>query len=200
MLDFEELLSALLSFTDAKNHVIETVQKIKEHFGSCERCFYAPFAELTSIDGVTASVARLIRLCSAVVCHRDISSLIGKTVKDYCELFLSVIKGRFEEEFWAAALTDTGTLINIACISDGGPGTVEVRAAALCRFAAQNASRRIIIAQSHIGTDRAEASVADGRALKYMGDVMKNYGVELVGQVIVAGSEAAFYDYVSEHT
>ncbi len=198
MLDDEELLCLLLSFTNIKKSVTETVQRLKEHFGSAERCFYASFSELVSIDGVTESAARLIKLCSAIPCHRDIPNLIGKTVKDYCKLFLSVIKSRFDEEFWAAALADNGVLINVACISDGGPGAVEVRAADLCRFAAQNASRRIVIAHSHIGSGKAEASMADERALKYIGGVLAGYGVELVGQVIVSGKDAEFYGYTAE--
>ena len=197
-LDFEELLCALLSFTGMKGSVAETVGEITAHFGSAERCFYASSSELMSIGGITDSAARLIRLCSAVVCHRDVSSLIGKSVKDYCELFLSVIKSRFNEEFWAAALSESGALININCIADGGAGSVEVCASALCRFAAQNASRRLIIAHSHIDTDNAEASAADERALKYIGGVLANCGVELAGQVIVSGRDAKFYGYTKD--
>ena len=189
----EELLALLISNTDCKHHVRETVDAIKRHFGSCRRCYYASYTELTSIDGLSHNAAMLILLTSGILNHRDIPSLIGKQVKDYCELFLAVMRRGFDEELWAAALTEDGVLKNIERISSGIPGAVELRAASLCKFAADNSSRHLVIAHSHSEGSSTEASNTDIRMSEYIAETLALYGVELIGHVIVAGKKAEFF-------
>ncbi len=191
----EELLVLLLSFSDCKTHVRETVQEIKKHFGSFRNCYFASNSELSHIDGMTRNAAVLMQLTAAIANHRDIPSLLGKYVHDYCDLFASVIGKSLDEELWAAALTDKGELINVECISRGTVNMVGVSGSVLCRFAAKNKSRYVVVAHSHLDGCSPEASKMDFKAMEYVGSTMSLYGITLIGQVILSDKGARFYPY-----
>lgn len=197
-LNGRELLELLLSFTDCKHNVRDTADAIGKHFGSFRNCYFASSEELTAIDGVSENAAILMLMCASIANRRDIGLLKGKPVRDFCSLFLSVVGRSLDEELWAAALTESGVLINVECISKGSSGSVDAPITVFSRFAAKNNSRHIVIAHSHFEGAGTEASKNDIRSMEYIGGMLSVCGIALIGQVIVSGNGAEFYPYTEK--
>lgn len=191
----EELMGLLLSFAKCDRPIETTVNNICERFGGCRRAYMATYDELIAVDGVTRSSAVLILIAASLTRRKYAGDYIGKRVDDYAEMFLSVMRRRFDEQLWTAIIREDGRIAAVECISVGASMSVSVDIQKLLRFATMYGSTRVVIAHSHPEGSSTESSFADVASIEKIDSALAPFDVHVIGYVIVSGREAAFYEY-----
>ncbi len=191
----EDLLFLLLYFANCPKGVKKTTDNILRHFGTCQRAYLASYEELKAVDGVTHSAAVLILLVTTLMCPKKVGDYIGKRNIDYVEMFSSVIRRSFDEELWAAAISDDGRLIAAGRLAVGTSATVNLKPSTLLRFAGINKASAVVAAHTHPLEASAEPSKEDIKAAKLMNRELTKFGVKFMGHVIISGRESKYYPF-----
>lgn len=191
----EELMGLLLSFSKCDRRIETTVQNICERFGSCQKAYMATYDELMAVDGVTRSSAVLILIAASLTRRKYAGDYIGKRVDDYAEMFLSVMRRRFDEQLWTAIIGEDGRVVAVECISVGASMSVSVDIQKLLRFATMHGSAKVIIAHSHPEDSSTESSFADLASIEKIDSALAPFDVHVIGHVIVSGRKAEFHKY-----
>ncbi len=193
-----DMIALLLSFTDCKNRIPQVLEGLRSCFGTPKRCFFANYTDLIGIDGMTHHAAMLLLLTAKVSQLKDKKPVKTKNIKEFDKLFLGYIRRSRDEEFWVALINEKNDMVEIKRLAVGNNCRVEISVSDIINFAAYHNVRRVVVAHSHPDTNRIEISEQDMRAIKYMGDALEVVGIELIGQVIVAGKNAEFFKYEKE--
>lgn len=191
----KELLCLMLSYANVTPVLRETADAIEKHFGTVRYAYHAKYSELVRIEGMTRHAAVLLLIIGKLVSMSSRTPSVGKRVTEYEEMFVGVMRYSLEEELWAAALSDTGVVIALERIAKGEDAQVSVNVSKLVKFAAYCKTHKLIIAHSHPGAIEPIASKADKYAMAYIGATLDEIGIELIGQVIVAGKNAKLIRY-----
>lgn len=193
-----ELLCLLLSFTNVSGRLCETVAELERHFGTARGCFHVRYADLMKIEGMTRHGAMLILLTGKLAAMRGKVPPVGRSASEYESMFSMMMRYSRDEELWAAALDDDDGVVAVERLASGEETQVGITVGCVMRFAAYHKARKVIIAHSHPGADSAEASPSDMHSLSYLGRVLDNAGITLLGQVIVSGRKARLFKYSPE--
>lgn len=191
----KELLCLILSYANVTPVLCETADEIEKHFGTVRHAYHAKYSELVRIEGMTRHAAILLLIIGKLVSMSGRTPAVGKRVAEYEEMFVGVMCYCLEEELWAAALSDDGVVIALERIAKGEDAQVSVNVSKLIKFAAYYETHKVIIAHSHPGAIELTASKLDKYAMAYIGATLDEIGIELVGQVLVAGKKAKLIRY-----
>lgn len=193
-----ELLALILSYTNVQSRLRETVEAIETHFGTVRHAYHAKYAELMRISGMSHHAAVLILLIGKLVVMREKPSPVGKRVSEYETMFSAMMCYSLVEELWAAAIDGNGVVTACERVATGDDTQVTVTLARVVKFATHYKAERVIIAHSHPNAVETECSSADEYAMAYIGAMLDEIGVELIGQVLVAGKKAKLVPYVAQ--
>ncbi len=188
----DELLALLLSYTNAGKELERVMDGLYSRFGSFRSCFFATHSDLMRVDGMTHHAAMLIMLTARCNHLNPKPNFLGTRVTDYCELFLSVMEPSGKEQMWGAAFDGNDKLTAVEHIEMGSENSIAASIRNIAGFAVLSRSRRIVIAHSHPDMFEAVESRSDIETLSFIGRTLQAIGIELIGQVIVAGNDAKF--------
>ncbi len=194
----DELLALLLAETNCKDRVRHVVNGLISHFGTARRCFSARYSELMTVDGMTHHAAILIMLVSRAASSRGKKSAVVKCRDEFSKRFIAEVNLTEEEEMWAAAVDDKNKFIAVERIAIGSQIQVGINMSSLISFAGRYNAKRIIIAHSHPDMHDTELSSRDITAMKYIVKTLGIYGIILMGQVVISGNKAEFFEYKAE--
>ena len=195
-----ELISLILSYTNVQSKLKETVAALETHFGAVRHAYHARYAELMRIDGMTHHASVLLLLIGKLVSMKGKKSPVGKRVAEYESMFSMMMCYAREEELWAAAIDGDGVVVAIERLVSGDDTQVTIAISKVIKFAMYHNTRKIIIAHSHPGAIEVEESSADVYSMNYIGSMLDNTGVELIGQVLVAGKKTKMIEYKPQRT
>lgn len=193
-----ELLALILSYTNVQGRLRETVNAIETHFGAVRHAYHARYAELMRIDGMSHHAAILILMIGKLVVMKEKPTPVGKRVSEYETMFSAMMCYSLVEELWAAAIDDKGIVTALERVATGDDTQVTITLGKIVKFATYYKAQRVIIAHSHPNAVEVECSSADEYAMAYIGAVLDEIGVELIGQVLVAGKKAKLIEYVPQ--
>ena len=196
----KELLCLLLAYTNAVPVLRELADEIENHFGTVRHVYHAKYSELMRITGMTRSAAVLLLIVGKLVSMRAKSPVVGKPVEEYEAMFVGVMCYSLEEELWAAALNENGVVVALERIAQGDDAQVSVNVSKLVKFAVHYETRRVIVGHSHPGAIEPTASRSYKYAMAYIGAMLDDIGIELIGQVLVAGKKAKLLWYEAPKT
>ena len=191
----KELLCLILSYANITPVLRETADEIERHFGTVRHAYHAKYSELVRIGGMTRHAAILLLIIGKLASIKERTPSVGKRMADYEAMFVGVMCYCLEEELWAAAINEEGVVIALERVAKGDDAQVSVNVSKLIKFAAYHKTRKVIIAHSHPGAIEPTASKADKYAMAYIGAMLGEIGIELVGQVLVAGKKAKLIRY-----
>lgn len=194
-----ELLALILSYTNVQSRLRETVEAIESHFGAVRYAYHSKYAELMRISGMSHHAAILILLIGKLVTMGEKTHPVGKRVPGYGAMFCSVMCYSPVEELWAASIDDGGVVTSLERVAVGDDTQVTVSLGRTLKFAAYNKAKRVVIAHSHPNAVEVECSSADEYSMGCIGAVLEEIGVELIGQVLVAGKKAKLIPYVAQN-
>ncbi len=194
-----ELFALILSYTNVQSRLRETVEAVESHFGTVRHAYHSKYAELMRINGMSHHAAILILLIGKLVAMSEKTHPVGKRVPGYEAMFCSVMCYSPVEELWAAAIDDSGVVTSLERIAVGEDTQVTVSLGIMLRFAVHNKAKKVVIAHSHPNAVEVECSSADEYSMGYIGAVLEEIGVELIGQVLVAGKKAKLIPYTRQN-
>ena len=193
-----ELLALILSYTNVQSRLRETVEAIETHFGAVRHAYHSRYSELVRIEGVSHHAAILILLIGKLVVMKEKPSPVGKRVSEYETVFAAMMCYSLVEEVWAAAIDDKGVVTALERVATGDDTQVTVTLGKIVKFATHYEAKRVIIAHSHPNAIEIECSSADEYAMGYIGAMLDEIGVELIGQVLVAGKKSKLIPYIPQ--
>ncbi len=194
----KELFCLVLSYANVTPVLRETADEVERHFGTVRHAYHAKYSELVRIKGMTRHAAILLLIIGKLVSMGSRTPSVGKRITEYEEMFVGVMCYCLEEELWAAALNDDGVVIALERIAQGGGAQVSVNVGKLMKFASYYETHKVIIAHSHPSAIEPIASKADKYAMSYIGAMLDEIGIELVGQVLVVGKKARLLRFEGE--
>ena len=194
----EELLALLLADTNCKDRVRYLVSGLVSHFGTVRRCFTAPYAELMTVDGMTRHAAVLIMLVARAAASRGKKTPVVKSSDEYSRMFIEAVNLTNEEEMWAVAVNDKNKFTAVERIAIGSQIQVGINISSIISFAGRYGSKRIIIAHSHPDIHNTELSHRDNAAVEYIVKTFEKFGIKLLGQIVISGNQAEFFEYKYE--
>ena len=194
-----ELLALILSYTNVQSRLCETVEALEAHFGAVRHAYHSKYSELMRIYGMSHHAAILILMIGKLVAMKEKPSPVGKRVPEYETMFSAMMCYSLVEELWAAAIDDKGVVTALERVATGDDTQVTVTLGRIVKFATHYEAKRVIIAHSHPNAIEVEYSSADEYAMAYIGAMLDEIGVELIGQVLVAGKKAKLMPYVPQN-
>ncbi len=194
-----ELLALILSYTNVQAHLRETVEAIETHFGAVRHAYHSKYSELMHIRGMSHHAVMLILLIGKLVVMKEKPSPVGRRVCEYETMFSAMMCYSLVEELWAAAIDDKGVVTALERVATGDDTQVTVTLGRVVKFATHYKAKRVIISHSHPNAVEVECSSADEYAMAYIGAMLAEIGVELIGQVLVAGKKAKLIPYVPQN-
>ena len=193
----KEMICLLLSYTNVQSRLRETADALESHFGMVRYCYHARYADLLKIEGMTHHGAMIILLVGKLASMKIKASSSKKAVRSYEEMFTMMMCFARGEQVWAAAIGDDGKVVALEKLADGDSSQVSISIGVVMKFAAYHRVHKVIIAHSHPNSDNIEMSNADKNAMQYLGSVLNDVGISLIGQVIVAGQKAKLFEYAN---
>lgn len=193
----EQMLALLLSYTNYNGDLKITVDALLERFGSYRACVLASHSELMAVNGMTFNSAVLFRLISGIYSIKEGPPNTGELITDIEELFVTAVGNSRKECAYIAAFDSKNKLLGIEQLASGRHSCVEFRVSDIVDFAAQLEAERIAVCHSHPWDRSPAESEYDRHTAQIIGEACARFGVEFIGQVIVAQNGAALFKYES---
>ena len=190
-----EVLEVLLYYVYPQGDVNPVAHHLLKKFGSFHRVLEATPEQLTAVEGVGPSAARMLHLVFEIgrrYCQDGIRYREGRHELDSTEKiahYLAPQLAGLTSEITAVACIDA-RLRPICCetVSRGTVNASELIVRRIAEIAVRNQAPAVVLAHNH-PRGRANASLEDVESTKLLRESLSSLGVELIDHIILGDGE-----------
>lgn len=185
-----ELLECLLYCALPRIDTNPIAHELLNTFGSLSDVLNASIPELTSVSGIGASAAMLIKTVGAVAVRSKSTPSLPtlRTAKDIAAHVHNLAASKPNEMFYLFCLDMQLRLLHTELISEGGISSVNINARKLAHVALRYNASSVVIAHTH-PTGVPEPSINDIESTKFISELFSPLEITLLDHVIVTGRQ-----------
>ncbi|MGN0665628.1 MAG: RadC family protein [Huintestinicola sp.] len=188
-----EIIEMLLYYTVPRKDTNKTAHELINRFGSVAGVFNADIEQLTSVTDVSENAAVLFKMIPKIlpVYYSDMSKGISyNDTTKLKELFRPYFVGVSKEIFYIACFDNNLKLISVDRISEGAPGTVDIRLRRVVECVIRSGCTMAALAHNH-PCGSPKPSNEDISVTRRIGTCLSDVDVKLMDHII-AGEGSAY--------